>query len=64
MRLILPFNQWKRKFANNAAFSFDKENKELQVQDNETLLQALYAQIGQLKVETNFLKKNCSNAIT
>ena len=49
-------NQWKREFASNAASLFEKE-KDLQVQDNEKLLQALYAQIGQLKVENDFLKK-------
>ena len=49
-------NQWKREFVSNAASLFEKE-KDLQVQDNEKLLQALYAQIGQLKVENDFLKK-------
>ena len=38
-------------------FLFEKESKDLLVQDNEKLLQALYAQIGQLKVENDFLKK-------
>ena len=49
-------NQWKREFVSNAASLFEKE-KDLQVQDNEKLLQALYAQIGQLKVENDCLKK-------
>ena len=50
-------NQWKREFISNAATLFDKDSKELLVQDNEKLLQELYAQIGQLKVENDFLKK-------
>ena len=50
-------NQWKREFLANAATLFDKDSKELLVQDNEKLLQELYAQIGQLKVENDFLKK-------
>lgn len=50
-------NQWKREFLSNAAVIFDKESKDFVVQDNEKLLQELYAQIGQLKVENDFLKK-------
>lgn len=50
-------NQWKREFLSKAAIIFDKESKDLVVQDNEKLLQELYAQIGQLKVENDFLKK-------
>lgn len=50
-------NQWKREFLTNAATLFDKDSKELVAQDNEKLLQELYAQIGQLKVENDFLKK-------
>ena len=50
-------NQWKREFIANSASLFDKESKELVAQDNEKLLQELYAQIGQLKVENDFLKK-------
>ena len=50
-------NQWKKEFLSNAATLFDKDSKALVVQDNEKLLQELYAQIGQLKVENDFLKK-------
>ena len=53
-------NQWKREFVANAASLFDKDSKDLVVQDNEKLLQELYAQIGQLKVENDFLKKKLS----
>ena len=50
-------NQWKREFLANSASLFDKDSKQLVVQDHEKLLQQLYAQIGQLKVENDFLKK-------
>ena len=51
-------NQWKREFLANAAQLFDKENKHIEQEDQEKELQELYAQIGQLKVENDFLKKN------
>ena len=50
-------NQWKTEFLGNAATIFDKESRDLVSGDNEKLLQELYAQIGQLKVENDFLKK-------
>jgi transposase len=50
-------NLWKREFLANAAQLFDKENKHIEQEDQEKLLQELYAQIGQLKVENDFLKK-------
>jgi transposase len=50
-------NQWKREFLANASQLFDKENKHLEQEDQEKKLQELYAQIGQLKVENDFLKK-------
>ena len=50
-------NQWKREFLGNASSLFDKQRKDLLVNDQEKLLQELYAQIGQLKVENDFLKK-------
>ena len=40
-------NLWKREFLSNAASLFDKEIKDSVLQDNEKLLQELYAQIGQ-----------------
>jgi transposase len=51
-------NLWKREFLANASQLFDKENKQLEQEDQEKKLQELYAQIGQLKVENDFLKKN------
>ena len=50
-------NLWKREFLANASQLFDTENKHLEQQDQEKKLQELYAQIGQLKVENDFLKK-------
>jgi transposase len=50
-------NLWKREFLANASQLFDKENKHLEQEDQEKKLQELYAQIGQLKVENDFLKK-------
>ena len=50
-------NLWKREFLANAAQLFDKENKHLELDAQEKKLQELYAQIGQLKVENDFLKK-------
>ena len=50
-------NLWKREFLANAAQLFDKENKHIEQEEQEKKLQELYAQIGQLKVENDFLKK-------
>ena len=50
-------NLWKREFLANASQLFDTENKRFEQEDQEKKLQELYAQIGQLKVENDFLKK-------
>ena len=50
-------NLWKKEFLANAASVFDKENKVSTKDDTDKKLQELYAQIGQLKVENDFLKK-------
>lgn len=50
-------NLWKREFLANASQLFDTENKHPEQEDQEKKLQELYAQIGQLKVENDFLKK-------
>ena len=50
-------NQWKREFLANAFLLFEKEHKASSEQENEKRLLELYAQIGQLKVENDFLKK-------
>lgn len=50
-------NLWKKEFLANATTLFDKEHQDSVAQDSEKKLQELYAQIGQLKVENDFLKK-------
>ena len=50
-------NLWKREFLANAFQLFNTENKHFEQEDQEKKLQELYAQIGQLKVENDFLKK-------
>jgi transposase len=51
-------NLWKKEFLRHSASVFEKEDKG-SGQDNERLIQALYAQIGELKVANDFLKKSC-----
>ena len=46
-----------RYFTDVVSQLFDKEHKHLEQEDQEKKLQELYAQIGQLKVENDFLKK-------
>lgn len=50
-------NLWKKEFLANAFLLFEKENKVSIEQGNEKKFLELYAQIGQLKVENDFLKK-------
>ncbi len=50
-------NTWKKEFLSNASVVFGKEGVGKQ-NDNEQLTQALYAQIGELKVANDFLKKS------
>ena len=49
-------NNWKKEFISNASsvFSLDKQDQKV---DNESLIQSLYAQIGELKVANDWLKK-------
>ena len=49
-------NTWKREFMTKAASLFDDKTDLLQKQ-SEADTEKLYAQIGQLKVENDFLKK-------
>lgn len=51
-------NTWKREFLENASLAFggDEAARE-EREDRETQVEKLYAQIGQLKVENDFLKK-------
>jgi transposase-like protein len=49
-------NTWKKDFLQNSSAVFQKDGK-AEVDDKEQLIQALYAQIGELKVANDFLKK-------
>ena len=49
-------NTWKKEFLKNSPVVFEKEGKS-DADDNASLIQALYAQIGELKVANDFLKK-------
>lgn len=50
-------NTWKKEFLSHSSAVFEKENKEGSAGDQQQLIQALYAQIGELKVANDFLKK-------
>lgn len=50
-------NTWKREFLGKASSLFSDKNDQ-QNKRNEVDTEKLYAQIGQLKVENDFLKKN------
>lgn len=50
-------NLWKKEFLANAPTLFDKENTASLEEDTDKKFQELYALIGQLKVENDFLKK-------
>lgn len=49
-------NTWKKEFLTNSAAVFEKEGKDATT-DKDQLIQTLYAQIGELKVANDFLKK-------
>lgn len=49
-------NTWKKEFIEKSSQVFERGSKR-DTQDNEQLIQALYAQIGELKVANDFLKK-------
>lgn len=51
-------NSWKREFLSNASAVFNKKEGENPQPDIET--DKLYAQIGRLKMENDFLKKKLS----
>ena len=53
-------NSWKKEFLNKAAAVFEAENPEKDAQ-KEADTEKLYAQIGQLKMENDWLKKNYSS---
>lgn len=49
-------NAWKKAFKENASVVFESENK-TKPDKTEELIQQLYAQIGELKVANDWLKK-------
>ena len=49
-------NTWKKEFLKKSPVVFEKEGKS-DADDKASLIQALYAQIGELKVANDFLKK-------
>jgi transposase len=49
-------SKWKAEFLENMAAAFEKKEA---VEKEDVYTQELYAQIGQLKVENEFLKKSC-----
>ncbi|MBC6490650.1 transposase [Flavihumibacter stibioxidans] len=48
---------WKKEFLQNSPVVFEKEGHP-DAEDKEQLIQALYAQIGELKVANDFLKNS------
>lgn len=48
--------RWKSEFVSNMSVVFEKSNKP---EEPDVDTQELYAQIGQLRVENEFLKKSC-----
>jgi transposase-like protein len=50
-------NLWKKEFLTGAPSVFDREKAVSTDEETDRKLQELYAQIGQLKVENDFLKK-------
>lgn len=51
-------SRWKSEFAANMSAVFKKSNPNEALEENVDI-EKLYAQIGQLKVENDFLKKSC-----
>lgn len=54
---ISQVNNWKKQALENIAISFSGKRKKHDAEQEE-LIDELYKQIGQLKVENDFLKKN------
>ena len=48
-------SKWKNEFLENSAHVFDQQSKET---ETEIDIDKLYAKIGQLEIENDFLKKN------
>lgn len=54
----IVISRWKSEFLTNIAATF-KTNPEVEEQAEKVDIEKLYSQIGQLKVENDFLKKSC-----
>lgn len=54
---VITISKWKADFIANAASIFERNGPSPEVQENPDV-EKLYAQIGQLKVENDFLKKS------
>jgi len=50
-------SQWKKQLIDNAVLVFDKQGNEKEFEKTEKKQEELFGQIGQLKVENDFLKK-------
>ncbi len=50
---------WRREFQEKAPAIFEDKRKQTEARDTEQLTGELYKQIGQLKVENDFLKAAC-----
>ncbi len=48
---------WKKKLIENSTTAFDKHGNEKDLKESERKQEELYSNIGQLKVENDFLKK-------
>ncbi|MBP3191891.1 transposase [Natronogracilivirga saccharolytica] len=48
---------WKKEFVDNADKAFSDEKANAEQKDREKQMEELYKQIGQMKVETDWLKK-------
>jgi transposase-like protein len=51
-------SRWKAEMLENMAMVFERGSSS--VKDDQVDIEKLYAQIGQLKVENDFLKKSCN----
>ena len=57
----IMISRWKREFLSNASAAFNQSNKSEEAENID--IEKLYAQIGQLKVENDFLKKSCKKSV-
>jgi transposase len=48
---------WKKHLIENATSAFDKQGNDKELEETEKKQEELFSQIGQLKVENDFLKK-------